>query len=53
MRLVMEDDAGYVLVTLSLEDKMESEISRFLNDNELFHVQVRLPLLPWSLSFTD
>jgi hypothetical protein len=42
MRLVVNDDMGYLLVSLTLEDKMDSEIARFLNNPNLFHVEVLL-----------
>lgn len=39
MRLLTHED-GYLLVSLSVEDKTESEVNRFLKDSDLYHVQV-------------
>lgn len=40
MKLLTHEDNGYLLVSLTLEDKMETEMNRFLKDSELYHVQV-------------
>jgi hypothetical protein len=39
MRLLTHED-GYLLVTLSVEDKMDPELNKFVKDAELYHVQV-------------
>lgn len=39
MRLLTHED-GYLLVSLSVEDKIDPEVNRFLKDSDLYHVQV-------------